>query len=114
MWADEIHAIYEGYRGLSVDQTPHVKGVSAPTIAKAGLTYKNNKLGIQTPNIAASSLAGDVAFGNPYEQEEVIEGSIPKQEICKIIDEMSNSLDSSNPTDRVAIMALNQLKTRIK
>lgn len=114
MWWKELDTIYEGYRGLSLDQTPHIKGFSDPTMSKSGLNIKNNKMGIASPSLAASSLANDVQFGNPYEQEEVIEGSVSKKEIFQIIDEMSNELDSASPTDRVAIMVLNKLKTRIK
>lgn len=114
MWWKEFDTIYEGYRGISTDQSPHVKGISAPNIGHPGISMRKNKIGINEPSMAADSLAGNVQFGNPYEQEEVVEGSVSKQEICSIIEELSKELDSSNPTDRTALMVLGQLKTRIK
>ena len=118
MWWKELDSAYEticeGYRGISVDQSPHVKNVSAPQLAHPGLSIRNVKLGTAEPSVAADSLAGNVQFGNPYEQEEVIEGAINKKDVCAMIDELSKTLNDSNPTDRAALLVLGQLKTRIK
>lgn len=114
MWLQELGVIYEDYRGLSVDQTPHTKGVQAPQLPKANLSIRNVKMGEQTPNMAADSLAGNVMFGNPSEQEEVIDKPISKTKICKYIDEICGTLDSANPVDRMALMSLGKLKTLVK
>jgi len=89
MWWKEFDTIYEGYIGISTDQSPHVKGISSPNIGHPGISMRKNKIGINEPSTAADSLAGNVQFGNPYEQEEVIAGSMSKQEICSIIEELS-------------------------
>jgi hypothetical protein len=115
MWLQELGMIYEDYRGLSVDQTPHTKGVQAPQLPKANLSLRNVKIGTQEPTMAASSLAGNVLFGNPVEQEEVIQdGPISRVKLCGLIDQLYNTLDSSSPTDRVALMVLGKLKNEIK
>lgn len=114
MWLHELGLIYEDYQGLSVDQTPHTKGVQPPQLAKPNLSFRNVKIGTQEPSMAASSQAGNVMFGNPTEQEEVItDGPISKTKLCNLINYYSNSLDSASPTDRVAIMVLSQLKQEI-
>lgn len=115
MWLQELGVIYEDYRGLSVDQTPHTKGVQAPQLPKPNLSIRNVKLGTQEPNMAASSLAGNVMFGNPTEQEEVTQDTpISKVKLCNYIDEICGTLDSVNPADRMALMVLSKLKKLVK
>lgn len=113
MWLHELGLIYEDYRGLSVDGTPNTKGVQAPQLPKPNLSIRNVKLGTPEPNMAASSLAGNVMFGNPTEQEEVIDKPISKKKICDYINEICSTLDSSNPTDRMAVMVLSKLKAKV-
>lgn len=114
MWLKEIGLIYEDYQGLSVDQTPHTKGLQAPELAKPNLSFRNVKIGTQEPNMAAASQAGNVLFGNPTEQEEVVmDGPISRKKLCDLINLLSNTLDSSSPTDRIAIMTLSKLKAEI-
>lgn len=114
MWLQELGMIYEDWRGLSVDQTPHTKGVQPPQLSKPNLSIRNVKLGTAEPTMAASSQAGQVQFGNPYEQEEVIDIPVSSKKLFSIIQELENNLDSANPTDRSAIMALSTLKKRIQ
>lgn len=119
MWFQELGEFYErnvveeGYRGLSVDQTPQIKGMQAPTLAKPSLSYRNNKMGTAEPTMAAASGAGNVQFGNPYEQEEEVTGSIEKQAVLNFINELESTLDDANNNDRVALMVLGELKNKI-
>jgi hypothetical protein len=114
MWLHDIGMIYEDYRGLSTDQAPQTRGVQAPQLAKPNLSFRNVKIGTQEPTMAASSLAGNVMFGNPTEQEEVInDGPISKSKLCNMINGIWATLDSSSPTDRVALMVLGKLKQEI-
>ncbi len=116
MWVQELGLLYEEWRGLSVDQTPHTKGVQAPQLANPNLSFRNVKIGTQEPTMAASSLAGNVQFGNPFEQEETVQDKpVSLATVCNEIDALcSSSLDSANPTDRVALMSLGRLKTKLK
>lgn len=114
MWSTELGEIYESYQGTLIDRTPTIQGVKAPQQANPGNTYNNNKLGTATPNIAAQSLAGNVQFGNPYEQEETIEGDISKHDMFVLIDGLASTLDENNHADRMALLVLGQLKTKIK
>lgn len=115
MWLQELGVIYEDYRGLASDQTPHTKGVQAPQLPKPNLSIRNVKMGEQVPNMAADSLAGNVMFGNPTEQEEVIDDKpISKTKLCKLIDEICGTLDTVNPADRMALMVLSKLKSQVK
>jgi hypothetical protein len=104
-WIDDLGNVYE----KEVINEQIVRGSVAPT-ERPNLTYRNNKLGIVPNNLAADSLAGNVQFGNPYEQEEEI-SDIDK--ILKEIDVLMSDLDESSPTDRVAIMVLGKLKNKI-
>lgn len=115
MWVQELGLVYEEWRGISVDQTPHTKGIQTPQLANPNLSFRNVKLGTPEPNMAASSVAGNVQFGNPFEQEENIQDKpVSLATICNEIDTLYNSLDSSSPTDRVALMVLGRLKSKIK
>lgn len=115
MWLQELGVIYEDYRGLSVDQTPHTKGMQAPQLSKPNLSLRNVKIGTQEPTAAASSLAGNVMFGNPTEQEEVIhDGPVSKLALINLIRSIGAGLDSSAATDRVALMVLGKLEQEIK
>lgn len=115
MWLQDLGLIYEDYRGLSVDQAPTTKGVQAPQLAKPNLSFRNVKIGTQEPTMAASSLAGNVLFGNPTEQEEVIQdGPVSKMSLINLIHNLSAGLDSASATDRVALMVLGKLKNEIK
>lgn len=110
MWVQELGLVYEDWR----NNTLTTKGLDAPNQPKPGLTFKNNKIGTTEPTLAASSQAGDVQFGNPYEQEEVISGTVSKQKVCEIIDKMCNQLNDSNQADRIALLSLSTLKENIK
>lgn len=120
MWLHELSQIYdnrliqEEFKGLRIDHPRITKGVSAPQLASPGHTYKNNKLGMTIPNNAAESLAGNVPFGNPYEQEEGVEDApVSRNWLSGEIDKLMETLDESSPTDRVAMMVLAQLKQKI-
>lgn len=114
MWLQELGLVYEDYRGISVDQSPHTKGVQAPQLPKPNLSIRNVKLGTPEPNMASSSLAGNVMFGNPFEQEEdITDKPISKNKLCALIDQMSNELDANSHMDRAAILVLNKLKNKI-
>lgn len=114
MSLQELGLLYEEWRGISIDQTPHTKGVHAPQLPNPNLSIRNVKLGTQEPTMAASSLAGNVLFGNPTEQEEVIDTPVSKLTICNIIDQLCQSLDNSSLQDRTALMSLGKLKTIVK
>jgi hypothetical protein len=121
MWMHELSNIYakdllmEEMRGLRYDYAKIAGGMSAPDEAGRGLTYKNTKLGMEVPNLAADSLAGNVQFGNPYEQEEGLDDvPISRNKILSEIEKLMGDLNESSPTDRVALMVLGQLKQKIK
>lgn len=114
MWLQEISLIYEDSRGLYDRQSAQRKDLQAPQLSKPNLSIRNVKLGTPEPNMAASSLAGNVMFGNPMEQEEEIhDGPISKLKLLNLIDQLTSGLDSSSPTDRVALMVLGKLKREI-
>lgn len=104
-WINDLGDVYE--KGVINEQI--VRGTAAPS-ENPNLSYRNNKLGIVPNNLAADSLAGNVQFGNPYEQEEEV-SDIAK--VLKEIDFLMADLDGSSPTDRVAIMVLGKLKNKI-
>jgi hypothetical protein len=106
----EKEVISESVSGLRYDHPRIPRGVMAPQTAGGNLSYRNNKLGLDVPNLAADSLAGNVQFGNPHEQEESV---CSKGMVIKEIDNLLSDLDESSPTDRVAIMVLGKLKERI-
>jgi hypothetical protein len=115
-WIDELGDFYEKEMfvehvgGLRYDHPKITRGVVAPQTAGKNLSYKNNKLGLDIPNLASDSLAGNVQFGNPYEQEETV---CKVSEVLKEIDELCNELDENSATDRVALMVLGKLKQKI-
>jgi len=105
-WMKDIGNIY--------DNEPITESWKNATPAGDKLSYRNNKMGMGVSNMAADSLAGNVQFGNPYEQEEVlVDGSMDKQELLGEIDKLLSGLSDSSPTDRVAVMVLSQLKKKI-
>lgn len=112
-WNKELSMIYEKsilceeYSGLRYDHPKITRGTVAPQSAGDGLSYKNNKIGVQSNNLGDESQAGNVPFGNPYEQNEEVS-------VTSIIDEEMAKLDNSSPTDRVAIMVLGKIKEKIK
>ena len=112
-WKKELSIIYEKgvlneeYGGLRYEHPKITRGTVAPQTAGDGLSYKNNKLGVRSNNLGDESQAGNVPFGNPYEQNEEIS-------IESIIDEEMSKLDNSSPTDRVAIMVLGKIKEKVK
>lgn len=87
------------------------RGVEAP-ISSPKLSFRDNKIGTATPDLYASSEAGLVPFGNPYEQEETAE-TIKKSDVFKLIESLSGELDQS-PTDRVAHLTLSKLKKALQ
>jgi hypothetical protein len=112
-WIQDLGEVYdknviqENVSGLRYDHPKITRGTIAAQTAGGNLSYRNNKLGLDVPNLAADSLAGNVQFGNPYEQEEEPEF---RNKLLKKIEELSSDLSESSPTDRVAIMVLGQLK----
>lgn len=72
------------------------------------------RIGIQSPNLAALSQAGNVQFGNPTEQEEIIDGNLSKRDLFRELSSLASKLDSASPTDRVALLMLSQLKKKFK
>lgn len=119
MWIEDLGEFYEknviteGWGGLSMDFKKTNPKVKAPNLAAPSLSYRNNKLGTKEPSMGNHSVAGNVQFGNPYEQEEGVSGDMPKQEILNLISELEQGLDGSDNADRVALMTLNKLKERI-
>ena len=107
-WVTDLGLIYEEWRGVTVDSTPHIRHQTRAT-ENPKLSIGNRKLGTVVPNLAANSLAGNVPFGNTFnsEQEEEISGP------ARFIKEELAQLNPSNPTDRVAILALNNVLTKI-
>lgn len=108
MWNKELSMIYEN---TILDESRYnypkiTKGTVAPQTAGPGLTYKNYKVGMPSNNLGDESQAGNVQFGNPYEQNE-------EYSVLTIIDDELSKLDNSSPTDRVAIMVLSNIKERL-
>lgn len=115
MWSQELELVYEEWRTLGTDQTPQTKYTQTPQLSKPNLSIRNTKIGTQNPNMYSSSEAGNVAFGNPSEQEETISNTpVGKADICNYIDALGMELDGSSITDRVALMVLSKLKNKIK
>lgn len=120
MWIHDLGNFYEkeviseGYRGLSVDRKLTARGVQSPTESKPNLSIRNNKMGTQTPTMAASSKAGNVQFGNPYEQEEMVGKEINKSDVMEKINNILNSLDEDSPADRVALLEITKLRDEIE
>lgn len=102
----------EAHYGLRKEFPELASGQKGAVEAGRKLSYKNNKIGLPVSNMGDASAAGDVPFGNPYEQEEG--ESVDKAAVFAMIDEINGELDISNSTDRVAIMALGELKNKIK
>lgn len=120
MWIHDLGEFYEdnlleeGWGGLSIARKKGTHGVKEPELAKPGLSYRNNKIGMNEPTMAASSTAGNVQFGNPYEQEEGMGGPMAKKaDIAQEIEKSLRSLDDASPSDRVAIMEISKLKERL-
>lgn len=109
----EKNLIQEGWKGLSTHAIKKTHGLQDPQLAKPGLSYRNNKLGTSEPTMAGSSVAGNVQFGNPYEQEEG-EALISKQEVMNKINNILEFLDEDSPADRVALMEISKLREEIK
>jgi hypothetical protein len=108
MWMQDLGLIFEDindYRNSSV-------GVSRPNPAGPKLSYSATKFGMAEPTESAASGAGMARFGNPQEQEEDV--MISKNKILKLLDAEMSKLDSSSPTDRIAIGALGQIKNKLK
>ena len=104
--SDIYEMMLEDYRGLGRDQSPSVKGMQ-PTYEKPNLSIRDNKIGTQVADMYAQSLTGDVAFGNPQEQEETEDDS-DVSEIPAIVDGILMNLTekSSSHTDFKAVMDL--------
>jgi hypothetical protein len=115
-WIEDLGNVYddeilkENVNGLRYDHPKITRGTVAPQTAGKNLSYRNNKLGLDIPNLAADSVAGNVQFGNPYEQEETV---CKVSEVLKEIEELCNELDENSATDRVALMVLGKLKQKI-
>lgn len=104
-WINDLGDVYE----KNVINEQIVRGSVAPQ-HDPNLSYRNNKLGLPINNLSADSLAGNVQFGNPYEQEEEPNGV---DMVIREIDNLMSELDNASPTDRVAIMVLGKLKEKI-
>ena len=115
-WIEDLGNFYEkeileeNVDGLRYNHPKITRGVVAAQSAGPNLSYRQYKIGLDTPNMAADSVAGNVQFGNPHEQEETV---CSVSEILKEIENLISDLDESSPTDRVAIMALSKLKQKI-
>lgn len=115
MWVQELGLLYEDWRTLGNDQTPSTKYAPNPVVAKPNLSIRNYKIGTQQPSILAASEAGNVPFGNPTEQEEeIINKNISNLKVINLINSEISKLDHASPTDRVALMVLENLKNKIK
>jgi hypothetical protein len=108
MWNSELSSIYEN-NVLNEDlySNPKVtRGTIAPQTAGQGLSYKNYKAGLPVNNLGDESQAGNVQFGNPYEQNEEVS-------VISLIDAELSNLDGNSPTDRVAIDVLGKIKKKL-
>lgn len=119
MWLEELSNFYENnminehYKGIPPDYPKSPPGVGSPTQGSPTISYQNNKVGIPYPDSASMSQAGNVPFGNPYEQEEGIAGQIDKKYIFDEINSMLGELHEGNPNNQMAILMLSRLKKKI-
>ena len=107
-WIEEMGLIYEEWRGDMSNVHPPARG-QRHTRENPKLSIRNNKVGSAIPDKAAASLSGDVPFGNTFnsEQEEDF-----KDAKIHIREELAK-LNPANPTDRVAIVALNNVLKKL-
>jgi hypothetical protein len=120
MWMDELSKIYgnqlitEETRGLRVDFPKIAGGMKSPHDPGQGLGYRGMKVAEISQNAVADSLAGNVPFGNPHEQEEGLDDApVSRNRVFSEIDKLMGDLNESSPTDRVALMVLGQLKQKL-
>lgn len=108
-WVKDLGLIYESHRGVLVDSPRKARHQNSPS-EHPKLSIRDTKIGTQVPDRAAASLSGQVPFGNPFnsEQEEGFSGT------SGFIKEELSKLNPSNPTDRVAILSLNNVLKRLK
>ena len=121
MWINELGKIYgdqiitEETRGIRVDSPKITGGMKSPHDSGQGLGYRGMKVAEISQNAAADSLAGNVPFGNPHEQEEGLDDApVSRNQVFSEIDKLMKDLSDSSPTDRVALMVLGQLKQKLK
>jgi hypothetical protein len=106
-WINDLGNVYE----KNVIEEQIVRGSVAPQ-TDHNLSYRNNKLGLEVPNLAADSLAGNVRFGNPHEQEETKVKS--NDALIKELDLLEKDLNPANTNDRVALMVLGKLRQKFQ
>lgn len=110
MWYNELGLVYEEYV-MGSPQTTRSKYTPDPLVTNPNLSIRNVKIGTHEPNLYASSEAGNVAFGNPYEQEEVQESLYTA--LLEYVDDLLLELDADSVYDRSAILALSKIKNKL-
>lgn len=121
MWMKELSSVYNDHlileqtRGIRVDSPKIAGGMKSPHDVGQGLGYRGMKVAEISQNAAADSLAGNVPFGNPHEQEEGVDDApVSRNRVFSEIDKLMGDLNESSPTDRVALMVLGQLKQKLR
>ena len=111
-WVKELAILNEGVIRFpsdspTIDRTPQSR--------EGKSSYRNNKLGLTQPSQHDLSVANDIPFGNPFEQEEEIEEKlVSKKEILSKIESLIKELNPQNPQDLVAVATLSELKEHVK
>ncbi len=111
-WVKEMGVITENVVRFPTD-SPTIDRSAQGREARS--SYRNNKIGMVSPNQGEMSIANEVPFGNPFEQEEEIdEKLISKKEILNKINSFFEDLNPQNPQDLVAVATLAEFKEYVK